>query len=156
MSSPPIENCLATVMVPRCVKRKKQETNNLREITRSRAHSERSCTSQTFLLALAVYEWTVRRSLTWPQYIENHCEIKQAAGKQKKCAEQVLGYCIKESSLVTMPCVFLYLKFRERCSLKLAKCKSLSILIVTMCSRHFRVCTYSSRNSHLPGINNAK
>ena len=24
------------------------------------------------------------------------------------------------------------------------------------CSRHFRVCTYSSRNSHLPGINNAK
>ena len=24
------------------------------------------------------------------------------------------------------------------------------------CSRHFMVCTYSSRNSHLPGINNAK
>jgi len=27
---------------------------------------------------------------------------------------------------------------------------------ITICSRHFMVCTYSSRNSHLLGINNAK
>jgi len=29
-------------------------------------------------------------------------------------------------------------------------------VVVVHCSRHFRVCTYSPRNSHLPGINNAK
>jgi len=51
---------------------------------------------------------------------------------------------------------FLYCSFRlwKDCCISFDRLNS--GFTVEWCSRHFMVCTYSSRNSYLPGINNAK